>query len=145
MLSVPSPFYRPKEQQEESDAMREKFFVGESDHLTLLHVYNQWKRAGCSDSWCVKHYVHAKSLRKAREVRQQLAEICASERHQLRSCGSDWDIVRYIFFYIKEMCLFCLFPSSCEIKGDWRVPESKERYGLSYASHLCYSWTRTHP
>jgi hypothetical protein len=43
MLSVPSVFYRPKEQQEQSDAAREKFFVPESDHLTLLHVYTQWK------------------------------------------------------------------------------------------------------
>lgn len=45
MLSVPSVFYRPKERIEESDAAREKF-VPESDHLTLLHVYTQWKSAG---------------------------------------------------------------------------------------------------
>lgn len=47
MLSVPSVFYRPRERQEESDAAREKFFVPESDHLTLLHVYTQWKSNGC--------------------------------------------------------------------------------------------------
>lgn len=46
MLSVPSVFYRPKERIEESDAAREKFFVPESDHLTLLHVYSQWKSSG---------------------------------------------------------------------------------------------------
>lgn len=43
MLSVPSVFYRPKERLEEADAAREKFSVPESDHLTLLHVFNQWK------------------------------------------------------------------------------------------------------
>lgn len=43
MLSVPTVFFRPKDKQEESDAAREKFFVPESDHLTLLHVYQQWK------------------------------------------------------------------------------------------------------
>ena len=47
MLSVPSVFYRPRERQEESDQAREKFFVPESDHLTLLHVYTQWKSNGC--------------------------------------------------------------------------------------------------
>lgn len=47
MLSVPSVFYRPKERADESDAAREKFFVPESDHLTLLHVYTQWKSNGC--------------------------------------------------------------------------------------------------
>lgn len=46
MLSVPTMFYRPKERIEESDAAREKFFVPESDHLTLLHVYTQWKSNG---------------------------------------------------------------------------------------------------
>ncbi|KAJ0094471.1 hypothetical protein Patl1_16915 [Pistacia atlantica] len=43
MLSVPSVFFRPKDRAEESDAAREKFFVQESDHLTLLYVYQQWK------------------------------------------------------------------------------------------------------
>ncbi len=46
MLSVPPVFFRPPERAEESDAAREKFFVPESDHLTLLHVYNQWKNNG---------------------------------------------------------------------------------------------------
>jgi pre-mRNA-splicing factor ATP-dependent RNA helicase DHX38/PRP16 len=46
MLSVPSVFYRPAQRAEESDAAREKFFVPESDHLTLLHVYTQWKSNG---------------------------------------------------------------------------------------------------
>lgn len=42
MLSIPSIFYRPRGREEESDAAREKFFVTESDHLTLLHIYKQW-------------------------------------------------------------------------------------------------------
>lgn len=43
MLSVPSIFYRPKGREEEADAVREKFQIPESDHLTYLNVYNQWK------------------------------------------------------------------------------------------------------
>jgi pre-mRNA-splicing factor ATP-dependent RNA helicase DHX38/PRP16 len=38
MLSVPSVFFRPKDREDESDAAREKFFVPESDHTTLLNV-----------------------------------------------------------------------------------------------------------
>ncbi|KAK4998201.1 DEAH-box RNA helicase prp16, partial [Elasticomyces elasticus] len=49
MLSVPSVFYRPKERLEEADAVREKFFAAESDHLTLLNVYNQWRANGSRD------------------------------------------------------------------------------------------------
>jgi hypothetical protein len=33
-------------------------------------------------------------LRKAKEVRQQLADIMEQQRIPLRSAGSDWDIVR---------------------------------------------------
>lgn len=44
MLSVPSIFYRPKGREEEADSVREKFQVPESDHLTYLNVYNQWKQ-----------------------------------------------------------------------------------------------------
>lgn len=46
MLSVPNVFYRPPDRAEESDAAREKFFIPESDHLTLLNTYRQWKRIG---------------------------------------------------------------------------------------------------
>ena len=94
MLSVPTVFYRPKERQEESDAAREKFYVAESDHLTLLHVYSQWKNNGYKDSWCNQHFLHGKLLRKAREVRAQLSDIMSSQRLNLRSCGTDWDVIR---------------------------------------------------
>ncbi|KAK4238251.1 P-loop containing nucleoside triphosphate hydrolase protein [Achaetomium macrosporum] len=94
MLSVPNVFYRPKERQEDSDAAREKFFVPESDHLTYLHVYTQWKANGYSDGWCIKHFLHSKSLRRAREVRDQLLDIMKMQNMQMVSCGTDWDIVR---------------------------------------------------
>ncbi|KAG0168178.1 DEAH-box RNA helicase prp16 [Apophysomyces sp. BC1015] len=94
MLSVPSVFYRPKERMEESDAAREKFFVPESDHLTLLHVYTQWKTNHYRDDWCNKHFIHAKAMRKSREVRSQLMDIMKTVKMPYVSCGTDWDIVR---------------------------------------------------
>jgi len=39
MLSIPAIFVRPKGREEESDQAREKLLVPESDHLTLLNVY----------------------------------------------------------------------------------------------------------
>lgn len=94
MLSVPSVFYRPKERLEESDAAREKFFVHDSDHLTLLTVYQQWCANGMRDGWCVKHFLHPKALHRAREIRQQIADIMASSKMPLVSCGYDLDVVR---------------------------------------------------
>ncbi|KAG8963054.1 DEAH-box RNA helicase prp16 [Tulasnella sp. 419] len=94
MLSVPSVFYRPKERMEEADAAREKFSVNESDHLTLLNVFQQWKGHGFRDEWCMKHFLHPKLLRKAREVRAQLEDIMKFQKMEIISAGTDFDIVR---------------------------------------------------
>ncbi|RHY25263.1 hypothetical protein DYB32_008424 [Aphanomyces invadans] len=93
MLSVPSVFFRPKDREEESDAAREKFFVPESDHLTLLNVYKQWE-----------------GMRKAREVREQLVDIMKQQKMPLTTCGTHWDVVR------KAICS-AYFYNSAQIKG----------------------------
>ncbi|TFK76614.1 P-loop containing nucleoside triphosphate hydrolase protein [Pluteus cervinus] len=100
MLSVPSVFYRPKERMEEADAAREKFNVPESDHLTLLNVFNQWKShkrvniAFFRDDWAMRHFLHPKLLRKGREVRAQLEDIMKFQKMELISAGTDFDVLR---------------------------------------------------
>ncbi|XP_060516896.1 pre-mRNA-splicing factor ATP-dependent RNA helicase PRP16 [Cylas formicarius] len=94
MLSVPSIFYRPKGREEESDGVREKFQVPESDHLTFLNVYNQWRQNNYSSHWCNEHFIHVKAMRKVREVRQQLKDILVQQKFEVKSCGTDWDVVR---------------------------------------------------
>uniref|UniRef100_A0A7S4IHY6 RNA helicase n=1 Tax=Odontella aurita TaxID=265563 RepID=A0A7S4IHY6_9STRA len=104
MLSVPSVFFRPKDREEESDAAREKFFVPESDHLTLLNVYLRAKQHRFDAGWCVRHYLHSKGVRKAREVHAQLLELMRGQRLEPKSCAGgggggsggsgSWDPVR---------------------------------------------------
>lgn len=93
MLSVPSVFVRPHGREEESDNARDKFFVPESDHLTLLHVYQRWRSAGSRADWCIKHFINAKGMRKAREVREQLIELTKNQQMKQTSCD-DWDTIR---------------------------------------------------
>lgn len=50
--------------EEESDQVREKFAVPESDHLTYLNVYTQWKNNNYSSIWCNDHFIHTKAMRK---------------------------------------------------------------------------------
>jgi pre-mRNA-splicing factor ATP-dependent RNA helicase DHX38/PRP16 len=94
MLSVPPIWFRPKDREEESDAAREKFFVPESDHLTLLNVYQQWKNNGYRSDWCNRHFIQSKGLKKGREVRAQLLDIMKQQKVGLHSAGSDWDLCR---------------------------------------------------
>ncbi|KAJ4710869.1 Pre-mRNA-splicing factor ATP-dependent RNA helicase [Melia azedarach] len=110
MLSVPSVFFRPKDRAEESDAAREKFFVQESDHLTLLYVYQQWKEHQYRGDWCNDHFLHVKSLRKAREVRSQLLDILKTLKIPLTSSGHDFDIVR-------EAICSAYFHNAARLKG----------------------------
>eukprot|EP00922_Rhytidocystis_sp_ex-Travisia-forbesii_P021202 GHVS01031090.1.p1 GENE.GHVS01031090.1~~GHVS01031090.1.p1 ORF type:complete len:832 (+),score=133.68 GHVS01031090.1:153-2648(+) len=94
MLSIPNVFAITREAEQEAEAVREKFFVPESDHLTLLNVYQQWKRNGFSSIWCKEHYIQAKAMKKAREVREQLSEIMEQQSVRMISCGNEWDAVR---------------------------------------------------
>uniref|UniRef100_H2Y9C2 RNA helicase n=1 Tax=Ciona savignyi TaxID=51511 RepID=H2Y9C2_CIOSA len=94
MLSVPAIFYRPTGREEESDTKREKFSVPESDHMTLLNVYQQWKTNGYSATWCNDHFIHAKAMRKVREVRSQLKEIADQQKMKIVSAGNEWDVIR---------------------------------------------------
>ncbi|AAS52144.1 ADR224Wp [Eremothecium gossypii ATCC 10895] len=94
MLSVPQIFYRPKERQKESDQARNRFVVPESDHLTLLNVFVQWKVHRYSLDWCRKNYLQYRSLRRAYDIREQLIRAMLKEDVPIISSGSGWDILR---------------------------------------------------
>ena len=88
MLSVPNVFFRPPDRAEESDAAREKFFVPESDHLTLLHIYQQWKTNRYSAEWCNDHFLQAKGKQ---ELHQAVMQLWPGRQWLSRSlcCGVD--------------------------------------------------------
>ena len=143
LLSVPSIFFRPKGREEEADSTREKFFVPESDHLTLLNVYLRWKEAKYSSQWCTDHYIHPKAMRKAREVHSQMLDIMRQQRLQHLSSDGDWDVVR------KAICS-SYFYNSARIKGIGEyvnlltgIPShlhpSSALFGLGYTpDYVCY-------
>lgn len=47
-----------------------------------------------SSTWANEHFIHIKALRKVREVRQQLKDILVQQRLPVKSCGTNWDIIR---------------------------------------------------
>jgi pre-mRNA-splicing factor ATP-dependent RNA helicase DHX38/PRP16 len=143
MLSVPTVFFRPKDREEESDTAREKFFVPESDHLTLLHVYQQWKHNAYRADWCNDHFILSKAMRKVREVRAQLLDIMKQQKIAHVSCGTDWDVVR------QAICS-AYFHNSARLKGigeyanlrsglPCHLHPSSALYGLGYTpDYLVY-------
>ncbi|KAF1388312.1 hypothetical protein PFLUV_G00088890 [Perca fluviatilis] len=73
MLSVNnSIFYRPKDKVVHADNARMNFVVPGGDHLVLLNVYTQWLESGYSTQWCYENFIQFRSMRRARDVRDQL-------------------------------------------------------------------------
>lgn len=94
MLSIQSVFYRPKEKQSQADQKKAKFHDPAGDHLTLLNVFNSWKQAGYAAPWCFENFIQARSMRRAKDVRDQLVKIMERYKHPIRSAGRDTKIVR---------------------------------------------------
>ncbi len=48
------------------------------------------------DDWSMRHFLHPKLLRKAREVRVQLEDIMKFQKMEIISVGTDFDIIRCV-------------------------------------------------
>ncbi len=67
-----SIFYRPKDKIIYADTARKNFFRPGGDHLTLLNVYNQWAETDYSSQWCMENFIQHRSMKRARDIRDQL-------------------------------------------------------------------------
>lgn len=94
MLSMPTVFYRPKEKQTQADQKKAKFHDPHGDHLTLLNVYNGWKQNKFANPWCFENFIQARSMRRAKDVRDQLVNIMQRYKHSITSCGRNTQKVR---------------------------------------------------
>ena len=74
MLSVQNIFYRPRDKQEEADRKKSKFINNHGDHLTLLKVFNEFKKNN-TQQWCLENFLQYRSLKKAEEIKEQLCYI----------------------------------------------------------------------
>ena len=126
MLSVPKIFNRPKNQEAEADAAREKLMIPESDHLTMFNVFKKWKENGCSRVWCEQNFLQVKSLKKVKEIKLQLKEIMEGLGIQLISCKGKMNALR------RAICAG-YFPNAGRFKTIWNY--NQLRTGLACALH----------
>lgn len=77
MLSVNgSIFFKPKDKAVHAEASRKSFFSVTGDHLMLLKVYTDWAASNYSKQWCYEKFIQYKSMERARDVRDQLTNLC---------------------------------------------------------------------
>ncbi|MEQ2171797.1 putative pre-mRNA-splicing factor ATP-dependent RNA helicase dhx16, partial [Goodea atripinnis] len=90
MLSVNnSIFYRPKDKVVHADNARMNFVVPGGDHLVLLNVYTQWVESDYSTQWCYENFIQFRSMRRARDVRDQLEGLMERIEVEVVSCDGD--------------------------------------------------------
>lgn len=135
MLSVNnSIFYRPKDKAVHADNARLNFARGGGgDHITLLNVYNQWVETNYSTQWTYENFVIMRSLKTARDIREQLENLCDRVELEKSSNPLDHEPIRKAmtagYFYntakldssghyktLKHNHSVYIHPSSCLIK-----------------------------
>ncbi|ONK64758.1 uncharacterized protein A4U43_C07F29560 [Asparagus officinalis] len=96
MLSVGnSIFYRPKDKQVHADNARLNFHTGNvGDHIALLNVYNSWKETNFSTQWCYENYIQVRSMKRARDIRDQLEGLLERVEIELTSNPGDLDAIK---------------------------------------------------
>ncbi|TFK39056.1 P-loop containing nucleoside triphosphate hydrolase protein [Crucibulum laeve] len=68
---------------------RQKFRHPAGDHLTILNAFRAYEEVADSESksarreWCRKHFLNERALLEAKEIREQLRQVCAR-------AGIDW-------------------------------------------------------
>ncbi|XP_023304208.2 pre-mRNA-splicing factor ATP-dependent RNA helicase DHX16 [Lucilia cuprina] len=87
MLSVNSAiFYRPKDKIIHADTARKNFNHIHGDHLSLMQVYNQWAETDYSTQWCYENFIQYRSMKRARDVREQLVGLMQRVEIDMVSC-----------------------------------------------------------
>ncbi|XP_039127211.1 pre-mRNA-splicing factor ATP-dependent RNA helicase DEAH1 isoform X3 [Dioscorea cayenensis subsp. rotundata] len=96
MLSVGnSIFYRPKDKQVHADNARLNFHTGNvGDHIALLNVYNSWKETNFSTQWCYENYIQVRSMKRARDIRDQLEGLLERVEIEITASPNDLDAVK---------------------------------------------------
>jgi pre-mRNA-splicing factor ATP-dependent RNA helicase DHX16 len=78
MLSLgASVFYRPKDKAVHADTARLNFARGGGgDHMSLMRCYAEWADVDYNAQYCLENYIQVRSMRKARDIREQLEGLC---------------------------------------------------------------------
>jgi pre-mRNA-splicing factor ATP-dependent RNA helicase DHX15/PRP43 len=76
-LSVPQIFLRPREAAKAADEAKAQFTHSDSDHLTLLHVFNEYNMVPEKErkQWCWDNFISERAMISASNVRTQLLGI----------------------------------------------------------------------
>ncbi|KAK4482598.1 hypothetical protein RD792_009762 [Penstemon davidsonii] len=133
MLSIGnSIFYRPKDKQVHADNARLNFHMGNvGDHMALLKVYSSWKDTNFSTQWCYENYIQVRSMKRARDIRDQLEGLLERVEIELTANPNDLDA-------IKKAITSGFFPHSAKLQknGSYRTVKHPQTVHIHPSSGL---------
>ncbi|OUZ99232.1 Helicase [Macleaya cordata] len=133
MLDVgDSIFYRPKDKQVLADNAKMNFHTGNvGDHIALLKVYCSWKETNFSTQWCYENFIQVRSMKRARDIRDQLERQLERFGIELTSNADDLEAV-------KKAITSGFFPNSAELQkfGSYRTVKSRQTVHIHPSSGL---------
>ncbi|KAK2441771.1 pre-mRNA-splicing factor ATP-dependent RNA helicase DEAH1 [Trifolium repens] len=89
------PGRRYPDKQVHADNARLNFHTGNvGDHIALLKVYNSWKETNYSTQWCYENYIQVRSMKRARDIRDQLAGLLERVEIELTTNTNDLDAIK---------------------------------------------------
>ena len=94
MTHIQNVFITPTGHKSTARKMRRKFAVEEGDHITLVNVYNAFIKFNKSSKWCHEVFLNYKGLKRAVEIRDQLARVLRKFNVNITSCGEDTESLR---------------------------------------------------
>lgn len=59
----------------QDDAAKKAFDVPFGDHLSLLSIWNNWVESGFDSNWCYDIFIQVRSMKRERDVRDQLVSL----------------------------------------------------------------------
>ncbi|GKV11200.1 hypothetical protein SLEP1_g22472 [Rubroshorea leprosula] len=139
MLSIGnSIFYRPKDKQVHADNARMNFHTGNvGDHIALLKVYNSWRETNYSTQWCYENYIQVRSMKRARDIRDQLEGLLERVEIELTSNSNDLEA-------IKKAITSGFFPHSARLQknGSYRTVKHPQTVYIHPSSGLAQVYPR---
>lgn len=90
-----SIFYCPKEKRILAEHARMNFYTDNvGDHIGMLNVYNAWKESSYSSQWCYENFVQVKTMKRARDIRDQLEGLMERVEVELKSSVNDHEAIK---------------------------------------------------
>lgn len=60
------------------------------DHIALMNVFDSWSESGFSTQWCYENFVQLRSMKRARDIRDQLIGLMDRVEIEVRAAkGAD--------------------------------------------------------